>query len=144
MKNQPNIASFVILQKEDWSFLLANRKNTWFMDGYYNFPSWHLEKWEDVLTTAIREAKEEIWVEILPENLKLVHVLQRESADKTYIYFYRLTKTWQNEPQILEQEKCDHIGRFSYQDLDNIKITPWDKQALCEIQKWNIYSSIFG
>ncbi len=59
MKLQTFIACFIVLQKDD-AVLMAKRAGNVFMNGYYNFPSGHLEEGESLVQVAIREAKEEI------------------------------------------------------------------------------------
>ena len=51
----------------DWKLLLAMKKRG-FGVGKYNWPWWKIEKWETSEQAMIREAKEEIWIDILKQR----------------------------------------------------------------------------
>lgn len=140
MKLQTFIACFIVLQKDD-AVLMAKRAGNVFMNGHYNFPSGHLEEGESLVQVAIREAKEEIWVQIESADLELVHVLYRQSPDKPYIYFYRRARKRQWEPQNCEPDKCSELQRIPLSEIDKHQLTPGDAQAIREISKWVLVSN---
>jgi len=101
-------AVWLILEK-DGKILLMRRYNTGYRDGEYTLPAGHVEPDETFLTTCVREAKEEICVDIDRQDLKLVHVMQRSEGDRNYMDYYFVAKKWQGEPAIGEPEKCDDL-----------------------------------
>lgn len=110
----PNIAVFIIVRNEQGEILLHQRANTGYLDGYYDFPSGHVEPGEDLKTAAVRELAEEVGLVASPEDLQLIHVNQNE-LDTPYIGFTFVATAWQGEPTIMEPEKCSDI-RFASPD----------------------------
>ena len=123
-------ASYLLLIRED-EILLSRRFNTGYEDGKYSLPAGHVEEGETFTQTVIRESKEEIGVVLKPEDLSVVHVMQRRRPEKANdrIDVFFLAKKWEGEPENMEPEKCDHIQWFSISDLP-IKTIPYIKQAI--------------
>ena len=66
----PITAQLAVMQ--DDKVLLLKRYNTGYEDGKYSLPGGHVEKGEEVTKAAIREAKEEIGIEIEPDDLSVI------------------------------------------------------------------------
>jgi ADP-ribose pyrophosphatase YjhB (NUDIX family) len=149
-RNKEVPASYMILLK-DGKILLARRFNTGYMDGYYSLPAGHVEKGETFTQCIIREAKEEIGVDLRQENLKAVHFMHRDSRadypqgvaegvnERIDVFF--TAEKWEGEIKNMELGKCDNLSWF---DLDNLpeKIVPYIKQALEYISKKIFYSEL--
>jgi 8-oxo-dGTP diphosphatase len=67
--------------------LLLRRYNTGYEDGNYSVPAGHLDGNEEVLSAAIREAKEECGIDIRPEDLYVAGIMHRRSADERIDFF---------------------------------------------------------
>lgn len=83
-KDRPhyNIAIFVLLKNEKGEYLLQQRQNTSYMNGYWDFSaSGHLERGETIRECIVREAREEAGVEVNIDSLKLVHILQHDMGN---------------------------------------------------------------
>ncbi|MDE5766439.1 MAG: NUDIX domain-containing protein, partial [Clostridia bacterium] len=112
--------------------LLQRRQNTGFMDGLWDLScSGHVEHGENMSQAAVREAKEELGVDISPDKIKffvLVHKREDE-RDLTYCNPYFVCSEFAGEPRICEAHKCSEIKWF---DLDNLPDDLIDdrKQAL--------------
>jgi SAM-dependent methyltransferase len=65
----------LILRRGD-QVLLARRSGTGYGDGLLNGPSGHVEDGEDVRAAMIREAYEEVGVELTPDDLRVALVMQ--------------------------------------------------------------------
>lgn len=119
-RNKAVPASYLILEKGK-EVLLLRRYNTGYQDGNYSLPAGHVDAGELPTETAIREAKEEIGISVDPKNIVLVHVLYRESNDKTgdRIDFFYKTTHWTNEIRNLEPNKCDELAWYP---LDNLPV----------------------
>lgn len=73
----------------------------------------HVEKGESMRQALCREAREELGIDIAPEDLKfraLSHVLVRPGY--TYYNGYFEAIRWQGTPGIMEPEKCDGLAWF--------------------------------
>jgi 8-oxo-dGTP pyrophosphatase MutT (NUDIX family) len=88
--------------------LLLRRRNTGYEDGNYSVPAGHLDGGEQVLQAAIREAREEIGIELAPEDLEVVGIMHRKAEDERIDFFVAATR-WAEEPRNCEPEKCDHL-----------------------------------
>lgn len=98
---------YVLLCRGDGRILLLERANTGYADGQLCPPSGHLEAGESVLSGALREAREEVGVEIAPEHLHHVHTVHhRTPGGEGRIGIFFLAETWTGEPGNREPEKC--------------------------------------
>ncbi len=107
------VAVYLILTKDNM-ILLGRRANTGWKDGYYSLPAGHLEPQETLVEAIIREAKEEVGINIKSETLSCVHVMHRKSA---YIDFYFTVKEWDGEPKNMEPDVCDDLSWFPLNSL---------------------------
>lgn len=122
------ISSYVIFQR-DGKILLSRRYNTSYHDGDYSLPAGHIEENEFATAAAIREAREEVGVELKPEDLAVVHVMHRHCGDHERIDFFFTTKTRQGEIVNAEPDKCDDLSWFSLDRLPANTI-PYIRAAL--------------
>ena len=118
------VAVHLILIK-DKKILLSRRFNTGYEDGNFSVPAGHVEKGESCLNAMIREAKEEIDVEIKSNNLLLAHVMHRKT-DRERIDFFFECKEWAGTPKINEKDKCDllkwfEIGSFPHNTVPYVR-----------------------
>lgn len=105
-------AGVVIIR--DGKTLLAKRK------GKYSAGAWgsmggHVEFGETPSQAAIREAREELGIEI--GNLKFVSCLNLLKENKHYIDISFTADLISGEPTILEPDKIETIGWFPLDDL---------------------------
>jgi len=129
---------YLVLIRES-KILLLRRYNTGFMDGYYSFPAGHVEANETLTQTMVREAKEEVSIIIKKEDLKLIHVMHRKEPNEERINFFFITEKYEEEPIIMEPDKCDDLNWF---ELDNLpkNTIPYIKQVIQNILQNKIYS----
>lgn len=103
------VAVHLLLIKDD-KVLLSRRFNTGYHDGDYSVPAGHVDEGETATHAMIREAKEEIGIEILPQNLVYSTVMHRLSDDKSErIDFFFSCKKWSGKEKICEHDKCDDL-----------------------------------
>jgi mutator protein MutT len=139
-------ASYLILIK-DGKILLQRRFNTGYMDGKYSLPAGHVDKGESFTQCIIREAKEEIGIDLNSSDLKAVHFMHRlsdpEWGDEAYrIDVFFTANNWQGIPEIKEPDKSDDLSWFDLKSLPE-NIIPYVKQAIdCVNSK--IFYSEFG
>lgn len=109
----PFIASYLIFLKDDAiAFLL--RGNTGYADNMYGLPSGKVEAGESYVEAAIREAKEEVGVDIQAQNLDPVLTVHRKGEDGTYWVdvFFAVTQ-WDGELSNAEPDKHRTLEWFS-------------------------------
>ncbi len=116
-------ASIVMLLKNEGGkvkVLLQRRQNTGFMDGLWDLScSGHVEHGESMSEAAVREAKEELGVDIAVDKLKFftfIHKREKE-WDLTYYNAYFVCTEFIGEPTICEPEKCSELKWFDLAHL---------------------------
>ena len=119
------------------------RKNTGYSDGDYGLPAGKVEWHEPYKLAAIREAKEEVGVDVNINDLRFVHVAHRHGEkgevfmDWVDIYFE--ADKWQGEPHNAEPEKAE---KLEWLDITNLpkNVVPPQQTALLAIAKGETYS----
>lgn len=106
------ISAVYLIFRDNGKVLLLRRANTGYRDGWYSLPSGHLNGGEAAVQAAIREAKEEVGVDILPEDLRLAHTMHRYSADpephERIDLGFEVLK-WRSQLHNAEPDKCDEL-----------------------------------
>jgi 8-oxo-dGTP pyrophosphatase MutT (NUDIX family) len=100
--------------------LLQKRQNTGFADGLWDLSfSGHVEKDESMTDAAVREAKEELCVDIDKHDLNFFTLIHKRDKDSDLVYYngYFYCRNFVGTPQIGEPTKCSAIQWF---DIDNL------------------------
>lgn len=135
------VPSVYLLLRKDNKVLLIRRANTGYRDGYYSFPAGHVEGNESILLAGIREAQEEVGVDILEADMKFVHVMHRVAEEKDHerVDFFFEVEKWKNEPRNNEPDKCDEVRWFNLDDLPDM-LAPVPRMAIQNILAGKSYS----
>lgn len=108
--------------------LLLRRFNTGFRDGEYSVPAGHLDGGETVIEAAMREANEEVGVQIEKDDMAFSSVMHRSEGDERVDFFIHV-KRWQGEPFNAEPNKCDDLRWVSVDELPE-NIIPYVARAI--------------
>lgn len=133
-------AVYVVLRHNN-KVLCIRRSGTGYRDGEYTLPAGHVEAGETFLQTCVREAKEEVCVDINPADLQLVYVMQRHEAGVDVVDYYFEADHWQGEPAIGEPHKADDLQWFTLATAREHAV-PGAMQALEQIVAGKIYSHL--
>jgi len=135
-------AVYLVLEK-DGKILMAKRSNTGYMDGMYSLVAGHVDGNETVYQAMQRETKEEVNIDILLEDMKVVHVSHRNSngGEREYIDVYLKASKFSGELNNLEPNKCSDLTWFEFDNLPK-EIVPDVKKALDDISKGEIFSTL--
>jgi 8-oxo-dGTP pyrophosphatase MutT (NUDIX family) len=111
---------FLLLIDGD-KILLSRRFQTGYEDGNYGLPAGHGEDGETMRQGVVREAKEEIGIDIKIDDLDFALVQHRWSSDKNNSHarvgFYFTVRRYGGEPINNELDKCDDLQWFSLDKL---------------------------
>lgn len=122
---QSKVVVFLVLTRkvnENTEILLQKRKNTGYMDNMYDMAcSGHLEKGESLSQAIIREAKEEIGIEIQEKDLKMIALIHSYQEDYLNIFFE--VNKYDGIPEIKEKNKCSDLDWFDINKLPENTIT---------------------
>lgn len=114
-------AVFLILTKYEDNkeyILLQKRYNTGLLDGKYDVAcSGHLEKGETLYDAMIREAKEEIGIDIDKNNLKYISTIHCNFDEDEYLFALLSTDKYKGTPSIMEPDKCSEL---KWVDINNL------------------------
>ena len=133
-------AVHLFLLRED-KILLLRRFNTGYEDGNYSVVAGHLDGGELVKSAMIREAKEEIGIDISDQDLEVVQVMHRFSDDERIDFFLRTSK-WAGEITNMEPHKCDKLTWYPIDSLPD-NIIPYVRKAIDNYRK-DIWFDSFG
>jgi ADP-ribose pyrophosphatase YjhB (NUDIX family) len=118
---RPYIGVHLLIVKDD-KILLMKRTVKDSMDGMYALVAGKMDSYESPRQAAIREAKEEVGISILVEDLE--HILTVHHANTNYktekidvVEFYFKLEKWEGVPQILEPDKASELDFFPLNDL---------------------------
>lgn len=118
--------------------MLQLRQNTGYCDGMWSFVAGHVEDGEPATTGMIREAYEEIGIQLIPSQIKVVHVMHRKTTRLNVDIFFDC-QSWCGEIQNKEPEKCAGLEFFSLDELPSSMID-YNAVALKSIQRGEFYS----
>ena len=94
----------------DGHVLLGRRENTGFADGHWSVPGGRLEPGEPATHGAIREAREELDIEIAENDLTFAHLCHHHDPDgNARLGIFFTSNTWHGEPTNREPDKCSKL-----------------------------------
>ncbi|HEV2402764.1 MAG TPA: NUDIX domain-containing protein [Candidatus Saccharimonadales bacterium] len=136
------IGSVYVLLRDSSKVLLLRRANTGYHDGEYSLPAGHMDGGEPAALAAVREAKEEVGVNIDPKDLDIVHTLHRysdqpEPHERIDLFFE--TDTWKGEPTNAEPDKCDELKWVAIGNLPE-NMVPEVEHMFREMARRSMYS----
>ncbi len=132
---------------QDNKILLLRRFQTGIDDGVYVVPMGGHDGGEPLTTTLIREAAEETNIVLLPEAVRVCHVMHRFhpmpqglSFEQIDVYFQ--ANAYQGVIENLEPHKCDNLRFFPVNNLP-VNTAPFIRHAIDCTLKGQFFSE-FG
>lgn len=108
-RHQAIAAAYLLLHNTEGATLMLRRANSGYCDGQLGLPAGHVEEGESVVGGMVREAREELGIDVDPADLTFVHVCDRKASDGHRLdFFFRCTR-WQGEPVIMEPHKATEM-----------------------------------
>ena len=134
-------ATVSFLLEKDGKFILFYRTDGYFKDGWWVLPAGHIEADETATQAVIREAKEELNINIDAKDVIFAHVVHNMVGENKRIDFYFRVKNFKGKIKNMEPDKCVKMEFFAKDTMPPLeKIAPTSLQALKSI--WNnIYYS---
>jgi len=139
MSRCSNIPACYLVLIRNEKVLLLERQNTGFFDGHFSFIAGHVEEDESFTQGIIREAKEEAGIVLNKKDLKVAHIMHRDSDDSVRVDVFFTTKSWSGEIVNREPHKCSRLEWFELKDLPE-NIIPYIGKALQFILEGEFYS----
>ena len=105
-----------MLIMDNGKVLLQKRKGSKLWPGYYTLPAGHIDEGENQYDALVREAKEELDVEIDPKDIEKSYVVLRRNFFEIdgkklepYIDYYFEISKYKGTPKIAELNKCEEL-----------------------------------
>jgi 8-oxo-dGTP pyrophosphatase MutT (NUDIX family) len=134
-----------LIIKQDDKVLLFFRNDGFFNydGGWWVLPAGHIEQGETARDAAIREAKEELDINIAPEDIKLVHVASNLASRTESFDFYFEVSRYTGEIRNCESGKCVEMRYFTLDEVAKLKnvISPTRVSLAC-LKHGEIYSEL--
>lgn len=108
-------AVHLFLMSDD-QVLLARRFHTGYEDGNYSVVAGHLDGNEEIKAAMIREAREEVGIDLASTDVQVVGVMHRKSDDER-VDFFLASERWSGELRNCEPHKCDDLAWFALDSL---------------------------
>lgn len=106
------------------------------MDGLWCPPAGGVDDGESAIQCAIRECREEVGVELVPESIELVHTLHRQTPERFVIdLFYRAE--FVGDPVNAEPHKCAELAW-----VDPNRDWPWMSYIPGVLAAQSVYSEL--
>lgn len=106
------VAAHLWLYDQHGLILFLRRSNTGYADGQWSVPAGHVELGETIASACVREAREEVGVDILEDDLqfKLVQHKHDIDGDERIDVFFAASLRRGSEVSICEPDHCDAIS----------------------------------
>lgn len=108
-----------IIPRDGDKVLLSLRQGTGWKDGWFSLVAGHVDGGEAAELAMVREAKEEIGIDVRLEDLRHVYTMHRlgENPEDEYIDVFFECDNWSGEVENLEPEKC---GELRWVEVDSL------------------------
>ena len=115
-----NICSWIIIDDLNRILLIKRKYNAKEFPNYWALPWWYQDEWETLEQAAIREVKEEVWLnfeitELFIENELIIK--ERNRINNFYRYLWKTSGKLK-----IQEEECDWYWWFSYKETESLLI----------------------
>lgn len=133
---------YLIIKNEEGKILLQRRQGTKLWPGFLALPAGHIDEGENAYEAAIREAKEELDITILQDNIIDTFVVNRRNKSLSPYYdVYFEINDYEGNITINEPEKCSELKWCYIEELPEDMIE-FEKIALLNNKKGIKFSTI--
>lgn len=121
---------YLIIKDGNGNILLQRRQGTKLWPGFLALPAGHLDIGENVYEAAVREAKEELDIDISVNNISDTFVVNRRNKTlEPYFDVYFVLNGYNGNIKINEPDKCSMLKWVNINDLPNDMIG-FEKEAI--------------
>lgn len=105
------VAAHLLLENENGKVLFLRRANTGYADGQWSVPAGHVDAGETVIEACIREAAEELAIDLAQSDVRPVLVQHKRDSDgeERIDFFFAAHLPDGQTPVIAEPDKCDFL-----------------------------------
>ena len=132
----------LVIKKDDKVLLFFRNDGFFNYDGgWWVLPAGHIEQGETAQEAAIREAKEELDIDIAVQDMKCIHVMSNlASRTESFDFFFEVSK-FSGQIRNCEGDKCADMRYFTIDEIKELKnVVSTTRISLDNIVKGKIYS----
>lgn len=132
----------LIIKQED-KLLLFFRNDGFFSygGGWWVIPAGHIEQGETATEAVIREAKEELDIDILPEDIEFAHVVSNLASKTEGFDFFFFVNKYSGTLRNCEGDKCVEMRFIPLEEAKNMQnVVTTTRLALNAISEGKGYS----
>ena len=135
-------AIYMIIKNEKGEILFQRRCGSKLWPDFLGLPAGHVDKGEDVYQALVREAREELNIDINVKDIEDTFVVNRINKNlKPYYDIYFVIKSYKGMIKINEPNKCQGLKWLDLEDLPG-DVIGFEKEALTNYKKGIKFSSI--
>lgn len=135
---------YLIIKNDNGEILLQRRQGTELWPGFLALPAGHIDEGENAYEAAIREAKEELDIDIRIEDIVDTFVANRKnkSLSSYYDVYFELSR-YSGEIKINEPNKCSEL---IWSNIDNLPedMIDFEKEAILKNREGIKFSCIYA
>ena len=111
---------YLIIKNENGEILLQRRQGTKLWPGFLALPAGHIDEGENAYEAVVREAKEELGIDISINNIVDTFVVNRRNKSlMPYFDIYFEINGYIGDIKIIEPEKCRELV---WADINNLPL----------------------
>lgn len=103
------LAVYLVLRRDDL-VLFGLRAGTGYRDGEWGLPSGKVEDGERLIEAMVREAREEVGLELDPASLRIVGAVERDTDTGLWLDVFYECEGWTGEPVNREPDRCAELA----------------------------------
>ncbi len=138
------IPAVCLLLEREGAWFVGRRENTGYCDGCLNMPAGHIDPDETPREAAVREAKEEVGVDVDAHAIEFVHVQYNRNADGRHdrTHYYFKVDAAGLDPVNTEPHKCSEVLWIPVGERLE-EFVPFMSEALAAYLKGEAYSEFY-
>lgn len=126
-----NISSWIIIDTLGRVLLIKRKYNKRYWPDFWAYPWWHIDNNESSEEAAMREIKEEVWLdfeikELFEKNTKKIN------DEKIHFNRYLWNYSWNIK---IQEKECDWYWWFTYNEIQKIKIDKFIESSIKKLYK---------
>ena len=135
------VITLIIKQSDKVLLFFRNHGFFNYDGGWWVLPAGHIEQGETARDAAIREAKEELDIDIAPGDIKCVHVTSNlASRTESFDFFFEVSK-YTGTIRNCEGDKCADMQYFTLDEVAKLKnVVSTTRISLAGLAKGEMYS----
>ena len=135
---------YLIIKNSNNEILLQRRQGTKLWPGFLALPAGHIDEGENAYDALVREAREELGIEVCVENIVDTFVVNRTNKSlPPYYDVYFEIDSYKGNIEIKEPEKCSEI---LWSSIDNLPedIIDFEREAMLLNQQGIKFSVVYA